>query len=349
MKKIGELILKNFSKRSIFNFFFPPNKKKVLKKLLSFGFLCLLPLQLPAQEYPNRSVKVIVTFTAGGGADFMGRVISQKLSEIFQQPFVVDNKTGASGVIGVQFVTQSKPDGYTLLLGTTGTHSTNYATIPNIPYHPVKDMTTIAIFSDAPYLVCINPKLGITSMKELAEYSKKNPGKLTYGSSGVGSSPHLGFEAMKSAVGIDATHIPYKGLPSAMADVISGQISMTYDSIASAVPFMKAGRVNCVAVGSKERSPILPNMPTIAEASGTNFTMGSWYGLFAPKDLPDAITQKLSDAILQILKSPDFQNTLANVGAIGLPMNPSQAKTYLEADVDRWVQIAKNLKLNNQQ
>jgi len=323
-------------------------KMKNLKIIVSFVLVFFAPMHLQAQEYPNRSVKVVVTFTAGGGADFMGRVISQKLSEIFQQPFVVDNKTGASGVIGVQYIAQSKPDGYNLLLGTTGTHSTNFATIPNIPYNPVKDLTTIAIFSDAPYLVCVNPKLGITSIKELVQYSQKNLGQLTFGSSGVGSSPHLGFEAMKTAIGIDATHIPYKGLPSAMADVISGQISMTYDSIASAVPFMKAGRVNCIAIGSKERSNILPDMPTIAEASGTNFTMGSWYGLFAPKNLPDVITQKLSAAILQILKSSDFQSTLANVGAIGLPMSPSQSQAYLEADVNRWVQIAKNLKMNSQ-
>jgi tripartite-type tricarboxylate transporter receptor subunit TctC len=234
------------------------------------------------------------------------------------------------------------------LLGTTGTHSTNFATIPNIQYHPVKDFTTIAIFSDAPFLLCLNPKLGITSIRELIQYAKKNPGKLTFGSSGIGSSPHLGFEAMKITLGIDITHIPYKGLPSAMVDVMSGQISMTYDSIASAVPFMKAGRVNCIAVGSKDRSPILPDMPTIAEASGTNFSMGSWYGLFAPKNLPENITNQLSLTILQILKSIDFQNVLANVGAIGLPMTPLQAKEFLEADVERWVQIAKLLKMNSQ-
>ena len=300
------------------------------------------------QVYPSSPVKVIVTFTAGGGADFMGRVMSQKLSEILKQPFIVENKLGASGVIGSQYVVQSKSDGYTLLLGTTGTHSTNFATISNIPYHPIKDFTTIAIFSDAPYLLCLNPQLGINSIAELVRYAKANPGKLTYGSSGIGSSPHLGFEALKKTLGIDVTHIPYKGLPAAMVDVMGGQISMTYDSIPSAVPHMKAGKVKCIAIGSKERSTVLPEIPTIAEASGSNFVMGSWYGLFGPKDLPPATLNKLSASILQALKDPEFQAGLERVGATGMPLTPSQSKAFLEADIARWVNIANELEIRAQ-
>jgi tripartite-type tricarboxylate transporter receptor subunit TctC len=298
--------------------------------------------------YPSSPVKVIVTFTAGGGADFMGRLASQKLSETLKQPFIVDNKLGASGVIGAQYVAQSKPDGYTLLLGTTGTHSTNFATIQNLPYHPTKDFSTIAIFSDAPYLLCLNPQLGINSISELTRYAKANPGKLTFGSSGIGSSPHLGFEALKKVLGIDVTHIPYKGLPAAMVDVMGGQISMTYDSIPSAVPHMKAGKVKCIAIGSKERSSVLPEIPTIAEASGSNFVMGSWYGLFGPKDLPPAVLNKLSTSILQALKEPEFQAGLQRVGATGMPLTPAQSKAFLEADITRWVNIANELQIRSQ-
>ena len=323
--------------------------RKISQYLFLFAAMMAQIQTANSQEsYPSSPVKVIVTFTAGGGADFMGRVISQKLSESLKQPFIVENKLGASGVIGSQYVVQSKPDGYTLLLGTTGTHSTNFATIPNIPYNPSQDFTTISIFSDAPYLLCVNPQLGINSIAELVRYSKANPGKLTYGSSGIGSSPHLGFEALKKSIGLDATHIPYKGLPSAMVDVMGGQISMTFDSIPSAVPHMKAGKVKCIGIGSKERSPSLPDMPTIAEASGTNFAMGSWYGVFGPKDMPESVVNKLSNGILRALKDPDFQATLQRVGATGMPMTPSQSKAYLDSDITRWVNIAKELQISAQ-
>jgi tripartite-type tricarboxylate transporter receptor subunit TctC len=316
--------------------------------VFSLVLLQYSPASLSQENYPSGPVKVIVTFTAGGGADFMGRILSQKLGEILKQPFIVDNKLGASGIIGAQFVAQSKPDGYTLLLGTTGTHSTNFATIPSLPYHPIKDFTTIAIFSDAPYLLCINPELGINSIPQLVRYAKANPGKLTFGSSGIGSSPHLGFEALKSTLGIDVTHIPYKGLPAAMVDVMGGQISMTYDSIPSAVPHMKAGKVKCIAIGSKERSPVLPEIPTISEASGTNFVMGSWYGLFGPKDLPLNVTNRLSTAILQSLKDPEFQASLQRVGATAMPLNPNQSKNFLESDINRWVNVANELQIRAQ-
>ena len=316
--------------------------------VFSIIFLQYSPASLSQESYPSGPVKVIVTFTAGGGADFMGRIMAQKLSEVLKQPFIVENKLGASGIIGTQFVAQSKPDGYTLLLGTTGTHSTNFATIPNLPYHPIKDFTTIAIFSDAPYLLCVNPELGIQSIPQLVRYAKANPGKLTFGSSGIGSSPHLGFEALKSTLGIDVTHIPYKGLPAAMVDVMGGQISMTYDSIPSAVPHMKAGKVKCIAIGSKERSPVLPEIPTIAEASGTNFVMGSWYGLFGPKDLPSNVTNRLSAAILQALKDPEFQASLQRVGATAMLLNPNQSKSFLETDINRWVNVANELQIRAQ-
>lgn len=298
-----------------------------------------------SQEYPNKPVKIIVTFTAGGGADYMGRAIAQKLSTILKQPFVVENKTGASGSIGTMSVVQSKADGYTLLLGTTGTHSTNFATISGLPYNPLRDMTTVSIFSEAPYLLCLNPKLPIKNIKELVSYAKQNPGKLTYGSSGVGSSPHMGMEALKSALDIDMTHIPYKGLPSAMIDVMGGQISMSYDGVASAKPHIEAGNENCIANGSSVRSAILPNIPTFIESGVTNFTMGSWYGLFAPKNLPKPILNTLSKAVLEVLNDPEFKNNLANSGATGLPLNAEESLDYLQKDVARWVKIANDLNI----
>jgi tripartite-type tricarboxylate transporter receptor subunit TctC len=298
-----------------------------------------------AQDYPVRTVRVVVPFPAGGGADFMGRELSRKLQQKLKETFVVDNKPGASGMLGTQAVMQSKPDGYTLLLGTTGTHSTNFATIPGIAYHPLNDFDTVSIFADAPFLLCVNRDVPATTVKELAAYAKANPGKLSHGSSGNGSSAHLGFEALKAALGVDVVHIPYKGLPPAMLDTIGGQIAMTMDSIPSASPHIKSGRVRCIATGGRQRSPVLPTIPTIAESGVPGFAIGSWYGLFAPKGTPAAVLNKLSSTIREALADDDMRAALAQVGADGLPMTPAESRKYLEDDIARWVKVATDLNI----
>ncbi|MEO8279390.1 MAG: tripartite tricarboxylate transporter substrate binding protein [Ideonella sp.] len=298
-----------------------------------------------AQDYPVRTVHVVVPFPAGGGADFMGREIARKLQQKLKESFVVDNKSGASGMLGTQAVMQSKPDGYTLLLGTTGTHSTNFATIPGISYHPLNDFETVSIFADAPFLLCVNRDVPVTNLKELAAYAKANPGKLSHGSSGNGSSAHLGFEALKAALGVSIVHVPYKGLPPAMVDTIGGHISMTMDSIPSASPHIKSGRVRCIATGGRQRSPVFPDIPTIAESGVPGFSIGSWYGLFAPKGTPASILQKLSGAVQESLNDDDMRTALAQVGADGLPMTPAESRKYLEDDIARWVKVANDLNI----
>ncbi len=298
-----------------------------------------------AQDYPTRTVRVVVPFPAGGGADFMGREISRKLQQKLKETFVVDNKPGASGMLGAQAVMQSKPDGYTLLLGTTGTHSTNFATIPGIAYHPLNDFETVSIFADAPFLLCVNRDVPANNLKELAAYAKANPGKLSHGSSGNGSSAHLGFEALKAALGVNVVHIPYKGLPPAMLDTIGGQIAMTMDSIPSASPHIKSGRVRCIATGGRQRSPVLPAIPTIAESGVPGFAIGSWYGLFAPKGTPAPVLQKLAAAVQEALTDDDMRAALAQVGADGLPMTPAESRKYLEDDMSRWVKVATDLNI----
>ena len=298
-----------------------------------------------AQDYPTRTVRVVVPFPAGGGADFLGREISRKLQQKLKETFVVDNKPGASGMLGAQAVMQSKPDGYTLLLGTTGTHSTNFATIPGIAYHPLNDFETVSIFADAPFLLCVNRDVPANNLKELAAYAKANPGKLSHGSSGNGSSAHLGFEALKAALGVNVVHIPYKGLPPAMLDTIGGQIAMTMDSIPSASPHIKSGRVRCIATGGRQRSPVLPAIPTIAESGVPGFAIGSWYGLFAPKGTPAPVLQKLAAAVQEALTDDDMRAALAQVGADGLPMTPAESRKYLEDDMSRWVKVATDLNI----
>ncbi len=300
---------------------------------------------LAAQDYPSRPIRLVIPFPAGGGADFMGREIGRELAAILKQPVVAENRAGASGIVGSQHVAQSKPDGYTLLLGTTGTHSTNVATIPGIAYHPLRDFTTVAIFADAPFLLCVNPSVPAANLQELAVFARRQPGKLTHGSSGNGSSAHLGFEALKSALGIDVTHVPYKGLPPAMVDTIGGQISMTMDSIPSATPHIRSGRVRCLATGGSRRSPVFPEIPTISESGVPGFVIGSWYGLFAPKSLPAGVLDKLASSVRSALASDDFRAALMRVGADAMPMTPAESAAFLEADMARWVKVANDLNI----
>jgi tripartite-type tricarboxylate transporter receptor subunit TctC len=313
----------------------------------AFGLVLgsIQPDPLSAQDYPSRPIRLVIPFPAGGGADFMGREIGRELAAILKQPVVAENRAGASGIVGSQHVAQSKPDGYTLLLGTTGTHSTNVATIPGISYHPLRDFTTVAIFADAPFLLCVNPSVPAANLQELAAFARRQPGKLTHGSSGNGSSAHLGFEALKSALGIDVTHVPYKGLPPAMVDTIGGQISMTMDSIPSATPHIRSGRVRCLATGGSRRSAVFPEMPTISESGVPGFVIGSWYGLFAPKGLPGSVLDKLASSVRTALASDDFRAALTRVGADAMAMTPVESAAYLEADMARWVKVANDLNI----
>lgn len=311
--------------------------------------LLVAPMLLHAQDGSNRPIRLVVPFTAGGGADFMGREIGRKLGQILGQTVVIDNKAGASGIVGTRDVANAKPDGLTLLLGTTGTHATNFATIEGLAYHPLNDFETVSIFGNAPFLLCLNPAIPATNLRELAALAKSQPGKLTHGSSGLGSSAHLGFEALKSELGINMQHIPYKGLPNAMVDVLGGQISMTMDSIPSVTAHARSGKVRCIATGGATRTPVFPDLPTLAESGAPGLEIGSWYGLFAPKGTPPAVVERLSKAVREALAQQDMRASLDRVGAVGMPLSAAESRKYLEQDISRWVKVAKDLNIRIQQ
>ncbi|MBN9428239.1 MAG: tripartite tricarboxylate transporter substrate binding protein [Burkholderiales bacterium] len=298
--------------------------------------------------YPARQVRVIVPFPPGGGADFMGREIARRLSEALGQPFVVENRAGAAGIIGSELVAKAPADGYTLLLATTGTHSSNPVAYKDLPYHPLKDFSVVSIFADAPFMLCVNAGLNINSFADLIAYSKLNPKALTYGSAGLGSSTHLGFEALKQLTGIQVEHVPYKGLPPAMADTLSGHVSMTFDSIPSALPHLNNGRIRVLGVGSAKRLQNLPNVPTIAEAA-PGYTLGSWYGLLAPAGTPADVVRRLNGEVNRILQTKEFQERLAGVGATPLLGDPAQHAAFLAKDLERWLQVASSLNLRASQ
>ncbi len=298
-----------------------------------------------AQSYPARTVRIIVPFPAGGGADFMARAVGQKLGEALGQIFVIDNRAGAAGVIGTDAVAKAAPDGYTLLLGTTGTHATNPAVLANLPYDPVRDFAPVSIFSNAPFILCVHPSLPVKNVRELIVFAKAHPNELTYGSSGVGSSTHLGFELFALTAGIKIRHIPYKGLPLAMIDLVAGNTTMVFDAIPSAMPHVKSGRVRLLAIGSLRRSPAAPAVPTVAESGLPGFEMGSWYGLFAPAATPKEIVQRLSAETIKALTAADLRARFANLGADPIGLSAEESAALLARELERWSKVAKQAQI----
>ena len=298
-----------------------------------------------AQAYPTRPVRIVVPFPAGGGADFMARVVGQKLGDALGQTFVVDNRAGAAGVIGTDMVAKSAADGYTLVLGTTGTHATNPAVLANLPYDPGRDFAPISIFSNAPFVLCVHPSLPVKNVRELIAFAKKHSGELTYGSSGIGSSTHLGFELFALSAGIKIRHIPYKGLPLAMIDLVAGNTSLVFDSVPSATPHIKSGRVRVLAIGSPQRSPSLPDLPTVAESGLPGYEMGSWYGLFAPAATPKEIIQRLAAETVKASTSADVRARFAGAGTDPLGLSAEESAALLAREIERWSKVARQAQI----
>ena len=307
--------------------------------------LLLSAADVPAQAYPSRSVRIIVPFPAGGGADFMGRAIGQKLGEALGQSFVIDNRAGAAGVIGTELVAKAAPDGYTLLLGTTGTHATNPAVLANLPYDSVKDFAPVSIFSNAPFILCVHPSLPVTNVRELIAFAKTHPNELTYGSAGIGSSTHLGFELFALTAGVKLRHIPYKGLPLAMIDLVAGNTTMVFDAIPSAMPLIKSGRARVLAVGSPQRSSAAPEVPTVAESGLPGYEIGSWYGLFAPAATPKDVVQRLSAETIKALTAADLRARFVNLGADPIGLSAEESAALLARELERWSKVAKQVRI----
>jgi tripartite-type tricarboxylate transporter receptor subunit TctC len=242
-------------------------------------------------------------------------------------------------------VAKSAPDGYTLLLGTTGTHATNPAVLASVPYDSVRDFAPISIFSNAPFVLCVHPSLPVKNVRELIAFAKKHPGELTYGSSGVGSSTHLGFELFALNAGIKIRHIPYKGLPLAMIDLVAGNTSLVFDSIPSATPHIKSGRVRVLAIGSPQRSPSLPDVPTVTETGLPGYEMGSWYGLFAPAATPKEIVQRLAAETVKASTSADMRARFAGAGTDSLGLSAEESAALLAREIERWSKVARQAQI----
>ena len=294
-----------------------------------------------ADNYPNRSITMVVAFPAAGTTDILARLIGQKLTDKFKQTVVVENRPGAGGNIGTAFVAKAAPDGYTIMMGTIGTQSINPSLYKKMPYDAAKDFVPITRAAMVPNLLVVNKDAPYNTLAEMMAYGKANPGKLTYGSSGNGTTLHLSGELFNLMSGSKITHIPYKGSTPAVADLMGGQISMIFDNMPSVIQQVKSGRLKALAVTSAQRNPQLPDIPTIQEVGVTGYEVWSWFGLLAPAATPKPIVDKLNASIVEVIKQPDVQAKIIELGAVPVPETSAEFGAFIEAETLKWAKVIK--------
>jgi len=296
---------------------------------------------LAAQTYPAKPVTLVVPFAPGGSSDVISRFVGQKLTEMWKQSVIVDNKAGGGGQIAMQAVARTAPDGYTLILGHIGTLAVNPTMFEKLSYDYKKEFLPVAMLAIVPSAIAVTPGLPPKTLKEFLDYARANPGKLNYGSAGNGSAGHLAMEYFKDTVKIEAQHVPYKGTGPMLTDLLSGQTQVTYNGVLPLVPHAKSGKLRIIAVGSTKRLPILPDVPTIAESGFPGFETSQWYGVLAPAGTPRAIIEKLNADINKVLADPEIQKRLADDGAVAGSGSPEDFGTYIDAEEKRWGAVVK--------
>ena len=317
-----------------------------MRRLLATLLLCAFPFAALGQ-YPARAVKLIVPFPPAGATDIVARIVAQKLSERVGQPVVVENRPGAGGSIGSDLVAKAAPDGYTLLMATTSTHSIG-PSLSKLPYDPIKDFAPIVHVANVPNVLVVSPVLAVKDVKELVALAKSKPGQLNYASSGNGTIVHLNAELFMLLSGTDMVHIPYKGTALSIPDVASGQIAMLFDSLASVMPHVKSGRVRPIALNSPQRSPLMPEVPTFAEAGMPAYDTYTWFGMFAPAGTPKEVIARVQTEVVAALKAPDLLERFASVGAEPVGSTPGQFVERISSDTAKWARVIQAAGLKQQ-
>jgi tripartite-type tricarboxylate transporter receptor subunit TctC len=312
---------------------------KINKLCLLFVFF-IFSSSSYAIDYPIKPVKIIVGFTPGSGADVLARVVSNKLSESMNQQFIVENRPGAGTNIGTNAVAKSAPDGYTILVMTVA-NAINPSLSSTLPFDIEKDFSPIVLAGFASNVLVINPNLGVKNIAEFVELAKAKPGKLTYGSSGSGTSPHLAGELFTSRLGLNIVHVPYKGGPQALTDLLGGQIDSLFVITSTVMPHISSGKLKAIAVAGPKRTPLLPDLPTIDETVIPNFDVSTWMGFAVPTGTPNEIIVKLNQEINKALESSDAQKKLIALGLETAGGTPNQLKVFLKEDLKKWANIAK--------
>ena len=303
------------------------------------AFVAVSPVQ--AQDYPSRLVRLVVPQAAGGGTDTFARAIGQKLSERWGQPVVIENKAGAGGVVGTDFVAKSPPDGYTLLVTYEGSQAINQSLYEKLPFDSLNDFYPIATIAVTPFILIVGPRTEAKTLKDFISFARVNPDKLTYGSAGNGSVNHLLGEMLKTEADIHMVHVPYKGASAAIGDVMGGHVDAAFASVPSVISSVQSNVVRALAVSSAKRIAIAPDIPTIAEAGFEKFDVNPWWGILAPVELSPAIAQKISADIAQILKTPEMEEILAKQGATPLISTAERFRELLARDIEKWRKVVK--------
>jgi tripartite-type tricarboxylate transporter receptor subunit TctC len=292
--------------------------------------------------YPSRPVRIIVPFTPGGTTDIFARLVGDKLSQALGQQFIIDNRGGAGGNIGADAVAKADPDGYTLVMGTVGTHAINPSLYARMPYDALNDFAPVAYVAGVPNLMVVSPKkVKATSVQEFIAEAKAAPGKFTMASSGNGTSIHLSGELFKQMTGVEMPHVPYRGSGPAVNDLVGGQVDVMFDNLPSSIEQVRAGNLRALAVTSAKRSPAIPDKPTLAESGLPDFEASSWFALFAPKGTPADVTSKLNQEVRKALETPDLQKRFADLGGEIRPMSPDELMAYVKAEHGKWAKVVK--------
>ena len=294
-----------------------------------------------AQKFPSKPIRVVIPFVAGGSSDIVGRAIGSKFQELLGQPAVVENKPGANGAIAAEFVAKADPDGHTILVGSIGVFSINSALFKDLRYDPVRDFAPITLAVTTPNVLITKPGLAANSMKELVDYAKKNPGKLSYCSSGTGSSDHLTAELLNQVAGISAVHVPYKGGAACQTDIMGGQVDISFQNLGAVTNYIRGNRMKALAVTAKTRNPQLPNVPTTAEGGYPALVVTSWQAGAAPAKTPREIVAKLNDATVKALRAPDVRERMGQIGFDVVASTPEEFGRFMKEEVNRWTEVVK--------
>ncbi len=311
-----------------------------LLALVSFGAIAQAP------GFPSKPVTLVVPVAPGGILDAVARMLAPEMAKQLGQPVVVDNKAGASGNIGATFVAKSAPDGYTLLVGYSMFHVGNPSMFKDLAWDPVRDFSSVGMVAVSPHVIAVHPSVPARTLQELVDLAKKEPGKLNYASPGSGSVPHVGMELFKQQAGIDVMHVPYKGAGPMMQDVIAGQVQMTVATPPSLLGFVQAGRVRALAVAAKTRHPLLPDVPTTAEAGYPSFVLEAWVALFAPAGTPRPVIEKLTAAAAEALKAPEVVERARATGMAIRFMPPAELDATVKADLAYWSNVIRNARIS---
>lgn len=317
---------------------------RVLQRLCALGVALAVGVfaaEVRAQDFPNRPIKLVVAFPAGGPTDFVARLLSDKMKALLGQSVIIENKPGANAAIGADFVAKSEPDGYTLFFTTMGAVAINPNLRSDLPYDPVKDFAPISLIVNVPEVLVVKPEMPVKTARDLANVAKAQPNGITMASTGVGSPPHLALELYKAASGEKILHVPYRGAAPAVTDVIGGQVEALFADLPVLMPQIEGGRLKPIGTAARTRAQVLPDVPTLDELGLPGVYVDNWYGLFAPARTPPAVIAKLNNAVVTALNTPEISQKLIKSGAQPAPGTPAQLADHLKSEIARWGKIIK--------